>query len=247
MTMDEQTMPHSRPLPAEEAELIEAWWRAANYLSVGQIYLLDNPLIRDPLRIDHVKPRLLVHWGTTPGLNFVYVHLNRIIKARGLNTLFIAGPGHGAPGVVANTWLEGTYSELYPAISSEEEGLRRLFRQFSFGGSPAFRLAHQPSANAPFKGALSGRAKRRHWRSSRSSQRTGMGRTDAGLGPVCSIWTIAAARSVNFAKMSTGRFRFHPKRPPHVDGCVRLASTGGLLNHRAIDDREPRNTRLLSL
>ncbi|PNA38051.1 phosphoketolase, partial [Pseudomonas sp. MPR-AND1A] len=90
--------------------MIHAWWRAANYLSVGQIYLLDNPLLREPLKMDHVKPRLLGHWGTTPGLNFLYVHLNRVIKARGLNALFIAGPGHGAPGVVANTWLEGTYS-----------------------------------------------------------------------------------------------------------------------------------------
>ncbi|MDY0883617.1 phosphoketolase family protein [Dongia soli] len=119
-------------LSGEQERLIDAWWRAANYLSVGQIYLLDNPLLQEALRSEHVKPRLLGHWGTTPGLNFIYVHLNRIIKAHDLNMLFIAGPGHGAPGVIANTWLEGTYSEIYPEVSQDKEGLRRLFRQFSF-------------------------------------------------------------------------------------------------------------------
>ena len=122
--MDPQPEANGQPLSSDEIGLIHAWWRAANYLSVGQIYLLDNPLLREPLKMDHVKPRLLGHWGTTPGLNFLYVHLNRVIKARGLNALFIAGPGHGAPGVVANTWLEGTYSEVYPAIGPDEDGLR---------------------------------------------------------------------------------------------------------------------------
>lgn len=115
-------------------DLMQAWWRAANYLSVAQIYLLDNPLLREPLKIEHVKPRLLGHWGTTPGLNFIYLHLNRVIKARDVDVLYIAGPGHGAPGVVASTYLEGTYSELYPEISQDNEGLRRFVRQFSFPG-----------------------------------------------------------------------------------------------------------------
>ncbi|WP_454656735.1 phosphoketolase family protein [Bosea beijingensis] len=121
-------------LSPEEVALMQAWWRAANYLSVAQIYLLSNPLLREPLRIEHVKPRLLGHWGTTPGLNFIYLHLNRIIRARDLDILFIAGPGHGAPGVVASTYLEGTYSELYPDVSQDEEGLRRFVKQFSFPG-----------------------------------------------------------------------------------------------------------------
>jgi len=117
---------------SEEHGLMDAWWRAANYLSVGQIYLLDNPLLREPLRPEHIKPRLLGHWGTTPGLNFIYVHLNRIIRRLDVNLLYVAGPGHGAPGVVANTWLEGTYSELYPQVSADAAGMRRLFKQFSF-------------------------------------------------------------------------------------------------------------------
>jgi xylulose-5-phosphate/fructose-6-phosphate phosphoketolase len=117
---------------------LHAYWRAANYLSVGQIYLLDNPLLRRPLEPAHIKPRLLGHWGTTPGLNFIYVHLNRVIRERDLNAIYITGPGHGGPGMVANTYLEGTYSEFYPSISQDEEGLRRLFRQFSFpGGIPS--------------------------------------------------------------------------------------------------------------
>ncbi|WP_246707476.1 phosphoketolase family protein [Mesorhizobium sp. NZP2077] len=126
---------------------MHAWWRAANYLSVGQVYLLDNPLLREPLKLEHVKPRLLGHWGTTPGLNFIYVHLNRVIKARDLDVLFIAGPGHGAPGIVANTYLEGTYSELYPDISRDEDGLRRFVRQFSFpGGIPSHAAPETPGS-----------------------------------------------------------------------------------------------------
>src|SRR5947199_4610779 len=132
-------------LSAEELERIDAYWRAANYLSVGQIYLLANPLLREKLRIEHVKPRLLGHWGTTPGLNFLYVHLNRIIRQRDLTVLFIAGPGHGAPGVVASTWLEGTYSETYPNVSRDGEGMGRLFRQFSFpGGIPSHAAPDTP-------------------------------------------------------------------------------------------------------
>ena len=106
----------SAPLSAQDFDRMDAWWRAANYLSVGQVYLLANPLLRQPLKMDDTKPRLLGHWGTVPGLNFIYVHLNRIINARDLNLLFIAGPGHGAPGVVANCYLEGTYSERYPEV-----------------------------------------------------------------------------------------------------------------------------------
>ena len=105
-----------------QLELMNAWWRAANYLSVGQIYLLDNPLLEQPLDRAHIKPRLLGHWGTTPGLNFIYVHLNRVIKARDLDMIYICGPGHGGPGMVANTYLEGTYSEIYPNIPQDEEG-----------------------------------------------------------------------------------------------------------------------------
>ena len=122
----------------QELERLDAYWRAANYLSVGQIYLLANPLLREPLKLEHIKPRLLGHWGTTPGLNFVYVHMNRIIRREDLNAIYVTGPGHGGPGVVANTYLEGTYSEIYPHIGRDEEGLRRLFRQFSFpGGIPS--------------------------------------------------------------------------------------------------------------
>jgi xylulose-5-phosphate/fructose-6-phosphate phosphoketolase len=135
------------PLSAEELKCIDAYWRAANYLSVGQIYLLANPLLREPLRIEHVKPRLIGHWGTTPGLNFVYAHMNRAIKAHDLSAIYVTGPGHGGPGLVANTYLEGTYSEVYPQISRDEEGLRRLFRQFSFpGGIPSHVAPETPGS-----------------------------------------------------------------------------------------------------
>jgi xylulose-5-phosphate/fructose-6-phosphate phosphoketolase len=126
---------------------IDAYWRAANYLSVGQIYLLDNPQLREPLRLEHVKPRLLGHWGTTPGLNFVYVHMNRAIRAHELNAIFVTGPGHGGPAVVANTYLEGTYSELYPHIGRDSAGMARLFRQFSFpGGVPSHAAPETPGS-----------------------------------------------------------------------------------------------------
>src|SRR6185437_16198088 len=120
------------PLSAEDLRLLHAYWRAANYLSVGPIYLLANPLLRQPLRREHIKPRLLGHWGTTPGLNFIYAHMNRVIRRYDLNAIYVCGPGHGGPGIVANTWLEGYYSELYPAVSQDIDGMRRLFRQFSF-------------------------------------------------------------------------------------------------------------------
>jgi xylulose-5-phosphate/fructose-6-phosphate phosphoketolase len=141
------TAPPAAPLGAEELQHLDAYWRAANYLSVGQIYLLANPLLREPLRLEHVKPRLLGHWGTTPGLNFVYAHLNRLIRTRALNVLYVTGPGHGGPGLVANTYLEGTYSEVYPHIGRNEEGLRRLFRQFSFpGGIPSHVAPETPGS-----------------------------------------------------------------------------------------------------
>ena len=131
----------------EELASIDAYWRAANYLSVGQIYLLDNPLLREPLSPEHIKPRLLGHWGTTPGLNFIYVHLNRIIQRDDLNMIFVAGPGHGGPAVVANTYLEGTYSEYYPDVTQDVEGLRKLFRQFSFpGGIPSHAAPETPGS-----------------------------------------------------------------------------------------------------
>ena len=126
---------------------MDAYWRAANYLSVGQIYLYDNPLLEKPLTLAHVKPRLLGHWGTTPGLNFVYVHLNRVIRERDLNVLYVTGPGHGGPGIVANTYLEGTYSEVYPSISQDAEGMQRLFKQFSFpGGIPSHVAPETPGS-----------------------------------------------------------------------------------------------------
>ncbi|MDO1482277.1 phosphoketolase, partial [Rhodococcus ruber] len=125
------------PLSREELAALDTWWRAANYLSVGQIYLMGNPLLREPLRPEHIKPRLLGHWGTTPGLNFVYAHLNRAIAARELDVMYVMGPGHGGPGPVAAAWLEGTYSEIYPDVSQDADGMARLFTQFSFpGGIP---------------------------------------------------------------------------------------------------------------
>src|SRR5262245_12637295 len=137
----------SQPLSAEELRRIDAYWRASNYLSVGQIYLLDNPLLRAPLRREHVKPRLLGHWGTTPGLNFIYVHLNRVIKAHDLSMVYIAGPGHGGPALVSNVYLEGTYTEVYPEISQDEEGMKRLFIQFSFpGGIPSHVAPETPGS-----------------------------------------------------------------------------------------------------
>ena len=126
---------------------MDAYWRASNYLSVGQIYLLDNPLLREPLRREHVKPRLVGHWGTTPGLNFLYVHLNRIIKEQDLDMIYIIGPGHGGPALVAHAYLEGTYSEVYPNVSQDEQGMQRLFKQFSFpGGVPSHVAPETPGS-----------------------------------------------------------------------------------------------------
>ena len=135
------------PLADAELALIDAYWRAANYLSVGQIYLRDNPLLREPLRSEHIKPRLLGHWGTTPGLNLVYTHLNRVIRARDLNVIYVAGPGHGGPGLVASVYLEGTYSEYYTSVSEDLDGMRILFRQFSFpGGIPSHVAPETPGS-----------------------------------------------------------------------------------------------------
>ena len=137
----------TRKISPKELQAMDAYWRAANYLSVGQIYLLDNPLLREPLKLEHVKPRLLGHWGTTPGLNFIYVHLNRVIKDHDLEMIYIAGPGHGGPGLVASTYLEGTYGEVYPNISQDAEGMRKLFRQFSFpGGIPSHVAPETPGS-----------------------------------------------------------------------------------------------------
>ena len=135
------------PLSPELLRHMHAYWRAANYLAVGQIYLYDNPLLRESLQREHVKPRLLGHWGTTPGLNFIYVHLNRLITQYDLNMIYLAGPGHGGPALVANTYLEGTYSELYPNVSQDEAGLNRLFTQFSFpGGIPSHVAPETPGS-----------------------------------------------------------------------------------------------------
>ncbi len=137
----------TQPLSRDMLRRMNAYWRAANYLSVGQIYLYDNPLLKEPLKVEHVKPRLLGHWGTTPGLNFVYVHLNRLIQQHDLNVIYITGPGHGGPGLVANTYLEGTYSELYPEVSQDEAGMKRLFTQFSFpGGIPSHTAPETPGS-----------------------------------------------------------------------------------------------------
>jgi xylulose-5-phosphate/fructose-6-phosphate phosphoketolase len=145
--MTTATASRQAPLAPAELDGIDAWWRAANYLSVGQIYLIDNPLLREPLRPEHIKPRLLGHWGTTPGLNFIYVHMNRAINARGLSAIYITGPGHGGPGLVASAYLDGTYSEVYPHITQDAEGLRRLFRQFSFpGGIPSHVAPETPGS-----------------------------------------------------------------------------------------------------
>ena len=146
MTM-QATQEKAAPLSQEELGLMNAYWRAANYLSVGQIYLLDNPLLHEPLKREHVKSRLLGHWGTTPGLNFLYVHLNRLIKKYDLNVIYVAGPGHGGPALVANTYLEGTYSEYYPDISQDADGMRKLFRQFSYPyGIPSHVAAETPGS-----------------------------------------------------------------------------------------------------
>src|SRR5690242_16900870 len=135
------------PLSPEEIRRLDAHWRAANYLSVGQIYLYANPLLTEPLRIDHIKPRLLGHWGTTPGLNFIYTHANRLIQKYDLNMIYICGPGHGGPGMVANTWLECSYTERYPNVTRDAEGMLRLFTQFSFpGGIPSHDAPETPGS-----------------------------------------------------------------------------------------------------
>ena len=146
--MKSQTLENkTKILSPELLRKMDGWWRAANYLSVGQIYLYDNPLLKIPLTLEHIKPRLLGHWGTTPGLNFIYVHLNRVIKQNALNMIYVTGPGHGGPGIVANTYLEGTYTELYPNITQDEDGLQKLFKQFSFpGGIPSHAAPETPGS-----------------------------------------------------------------------------------------------------
>src|SRR6516164_5065033 len=133
------------PLSADELQKMDAYWRASNYLSVGQIYLLDNPLLKEPLKREHVKPRLLGHWGTSPGLNMLYVHLNRVIKKDDLEMIYIIGPGHGGPSLVAHAFMEGTYSEFYPNIGQDVDGMKSLFKQFSFpGGIPSHVAPETP-------------------------------------------------------------------------------------------------------
>ncbi len=147
MTPDPLTQGTPQPIRSSDLELLDAYWRAANYLSVGQIYLMDNPLLREPLSLAHVKPRLLGHWGTTPGLNFIYAHVNRLIVNHDVSAIYIAGPGHGGPGLVANTYLEGTYSEVYPHVSQNAQGLQHLFKQFSFpGGIPSHVAPETPGS-----------------------------------------------------------------------------------------------------
>src|ERR1043165_8876635 len=141
-------------LSDKERTLIDAYWRAANYLSVGQIYLYDNPLLKQPLSKDHIKPRLLGHWGTTPGLNFIYAHLNRIIRKHDRDMIYVAGPGHGGPAMVANAYLEGTYSEVYPNVSADEAGMKGLFTQFSFPGGIPSHVAPETPGSIPEGGEL---------------------------------------------------------------------------------------------
>ena len=137
----------TKTLAPDLVKKIDAWWRAANYLSVGQIYLYDNPLLTAPLKREHIKPRLLGHFGTTPGLNFIYVHLNRLIAENNLDMIFVCGPGHGGPGMVANAYLEGTYSEIYPHVTQDAAGLQKLFKQFSFpGGIPSHAAPETPGS-----------------------------------------------------------------------------------------------------
>ena len=138
---DDATAKGQAVLDSDELRLLDAYWRAANYLSVGQIYLYENPLLREPLTLAHVKPLVVGHWGTTPGQNFIYVHLNRTIRLHDLDMIYIAGPGHGGPALVANTYLEGSYSEIYPDISRDEAGMKRLFKQFSFPGGISSHVA----------------------------------------------------------------------------------------------------------
>jgi hypothetical protein len=158
------------PLSPELLHRMDAYWRAANYLSVGQIYLYDNPLLKKPLELSHVKPLVVGHWGTTPGQNFIYVHLNRVIKKYDLDMFYIVGPGHGGPALVGNTYLEGTYSEIYPDISQDEAGLRKLFTQFSFpGGISRLRLP--------------GPRHRQHDLQGRAAQRAGRQRRPDAAGP----------------------------------------------------------------
>src|SRR5512139_235174 len=136
-----------KPLSDTELALMDAYWRASNYVSVGQIYLYDNPLLKQPLTREHIKPRLLGHWGTTPGLNFLYVHLNRVIRERDLDMIYVIGPGHGGPALVAQAYLEGTYSEVYGEISEDRDGMRKLFKQFSFpGGIPSHVAPETPGS-----------------------------------------------------------------------------------------------------
>src|SRR5258708_1257116 len=137
----------TKTLAPDLVKKIDAWWRAANYLSVSQIYLYDNPLLTAPLKREHIKPRLLGHFGTTPGLNFIYVHLNRLIAENNLDMIFVCGPGHGGPGMVANAYLEGTYSEIYPHVTQDAAGLQKLFKQFSFpGGIPSHAAPETPGS-----------------------------------------------------------------------------------------------------
>src|SRR5690625_3016768 len=142
-----KTKAKTKTLTPEQLQAIDAYWRAANYLSVGQIYLYDNPLLKEPLKLSHIKPRLLGHWGTSPGLSFIYAHLNRVIKSHDLDVIYITGPGHGGPALVANSYLEGVYSEVYPNISQDADGMRRLFKQFSFpGGIPSHVAPETPGS-----------------------------------------------------------------------------------------------------
>ena len=205
MTETHTTAP-TGPLTADELERLDAWWRAANYLSVGQIYLLDNPLLREPLRLEHVKPRLLGHWGTTPGLNFVYAHLNRVIRARDLNAIYVTGPGHGGPGLVANTYLEGTYSEVYPEHRRrDEEGMQRLFRQFSFPGGIPSHVAPETPGSIHEGGELGYALVARLRRRVRQPRPARLPASSATARPRPARWPRAGTRTSSSTRRATAR------------------------------------------
>jgi xylulose-5-phosphate/fructose-6-phosphate phosphoketolase len=202
--------PAGRAVSDDELRAIDAWWRAANYLSVGQIYLKGNPLLREPLRPEHAKPRLLGHWGTTPGLNFVYVHLNRVIRARDLDAIFVCGPGHGGPAMVASTYLEGTYGEIYPDVSDDVEGLERLFTQFSWPGGVPSHAAPETPGSISEGGELGYSLAHAH----------GAAFDNPGLLVACVIGDGEAETGPLLASLQSSKFLIRPRTAPFSPSCT---------------------------
>ena len=243
-----------------ELRLLDAYWRAANYLSVGQIYLLDNPLLREPLAPEHVKPRLLGHWGTTPGLNFLYVHLNRAIRERDLDSIFVTGPGHGGPALVAQSYLEGTYTELYPHVTRDEAGLRELFRQFSFPGGIPSHVAPETPGSIHEGGELGYALSHAY---GAAFDNPGLlvacvvGDGEAETGPLATSWHVEQVREPGDGRTRAADpapERLQDREPdrarPHPRGGARLAHArlrlrAALLHRRARRRRSPRRPRAL--